>query len=328
MARLARKELADLRAMEEEDARMELHGKLHGGARPFYGAGATPSMGLSQFRGGAKKGKKCVSYDEDEMEGAGRFQFRIPGLSSLGRLGRTRAPVAPRGPAPGYGPGAIVPRPSGGPIVPAGTRPGVLPARPSMPQSYYQNLLRQGARAPAASAVGRSGLLSRLRGSLTASNLARAAALGVPLSMLGAYLADQGAANDGGYYDDYAGTEMMPGPGADDDGPIIDPGLPGGPDVGPGAGPIIDENGDGIPDDMAPGGMTAAEYNYLLSGAIEKKRRQGRRVGRGKLEITHGGAKKQSGARSARAAIVKKVMAERGVSLPQASRIVKEEGLY
>jgi len=31
---------------------------------------------------------------------------------------------------------------------------------------------------------------------------------------------------------------------------------------------------------------------------------------------------------SARAAIVKQVMAERGVSLPQASRIVKEEGLY
>lgn len=41
-----------------------------------------------------------------------------------------------------------------------------------------------------------------------------------------------------------------------------------------------------------------------------------------------GGRKPSGRAPSARAAIVKQVMAERGVSLPQASRIVKEEGLY
>jgi hypothetical protein len=35
-----------------------------------------------------------------------------------------------------------------------------------------------------------------------------------------------------------------------------------------------------------------------------------------------------SGKRSERGAIVKRIMAERGVSLPQASKIVKEEGLY
>ncbi len=40
------------------------------------------------------------------------------------------------------------------------------------------------------------------------------------------------------------------------------------------------------------------------------------------------GGAQSGGARSERAAIVKQVMAERGCSLPQASRIVKEEGLY
>jgi len=45
MARLARKQMADMRALEEEAERMN----------PITGSGATPSMGLSQFRGGAKK---------------------------------------------------------------------------------------------------------------------------------------------------------------------------------------------------------------------------------------------------------------------------------
>jgi hypothetical protein len=40
------------------------------------------------------------------------------------------------------------------------------------------------------------------------------------------------------------------------------------------------------------------------------------------------GGARSGGARSERAQIVKQVMAERGCSLPQASRIVKEEGLY
>jgi hypothetical protein len=43
--RLAHKAMADSRAMEEEAERMN----------PIVGRGATPSMGLSQFRGGAKK---------------------------------------------------------------------------------------------------------------------------------------------------------------------------------------------------------------------------------------------------------------------------------
>jgi hypothetical protein len=51
----------------------------------------------------------------------------------------------------------------------------------------------------------------------------------------------------------------------------------------------------------------------MLSGSYE---------GMGKLTIIHGGA------RAARAAIVKKVMAEQGCSMPQASKYVKANGLY
>jgi len=56
-------------------------------------------------------------------------------------------------------------------------------------------------------------------------------------------------------------------------------------------------------------------------------------AGSGMLTIQHGGAKKQrasraTGRRAERAEIVRRVMRERGVKLGEASRIVKEEGLF
>lgn len=305
MARLARKELADLRAMEEEDARMELHGS----GKHFYGAGATPSMGLSQFRGGAKKKSKCrhVSYeDEGEMEGAGRFQFRLPRLT---------------GPRPTST--AIVPyRPPSGALVPLGPA-GRPVARPSMPQSWYQNLGRA-PRAPArpvapASGARTSGLLGRLRSGLTAQRLATAASLGVPLGMLGAYLADAGSSSGtGGYYDDYAGEDYPPSGGPS--GPIVDPSLPPAPEVPTDGGDMVDLDGDGIPDTVVPRGHAGtSDMDWLYrSGNVEYAPRRGR------------GKKAKSGhdGRSARAEIVRKVMREHGLSLPQASKFVKEHGLY
>ena len=80
-----RRQLADMRAMEEEGQRVEMRGN----GKHFYGAGATPSMGLSQFRGGAKprrqmkrhdmrRGGRCRqcgcdndSSSDEDMEGAG-----------------------------------------------------------------------------------------------------------------------------------------------------------------------------------------------------------------------------------------------------------------
>jgi hypothetical protein len=110
------------------------------------------------------------------------------------------------------------------------------------------------------------------------------------------------------------------------DGPIIDPSLPPAPEIPTDGGDMVDLDGDGIPDTVLPrDSMGASDMDWMYrSGNVAYKGRSQR--GRGKLTIQHGGAK--SSGRSARAAIVKQVMAERGVSLPQASRIVKEEGLY
>ena len=78
MARAARGQLADARAIEEQMHRQQMHGGQFYGAG-MVGAGATPSMGLSQFRGGAShkcpscRRKRCVceesSSDEEGMEG-------------------------------------------------------------------------------------------------------------------------------------------------------------------------------------------------------------------------------------------------------------------
>lgn len=56
----------------------------------------------------------------------------------------------------------------------------------------------------------------------------------------------------------------------------------------------------------------------LLGDVVKKQAKE--------LKAKRGGA--MSGGRARRAAIVKRVMAERGVTLPHASKIVKEEGLY
>ena len=54
MARLARKNMADMRALEEQAER----------TNPISGSGATPSMGLSQFRGGRKKKSEARAQGE------------------------------------------------------------------------------------------------------------------------------------------------------------------------------------------------------------------------------------------------------------------------
>jgi len=55
MARLARKQLSDIRAMEEQKM----------GENVLDGRGATPSMGLSQVRGGSRTGR----YEGEGMDG-------------------------------------------------------------------------------------------------------------------------------------------------------------------------------------------------------------------------------------------------------------------
>ena len=69
MARLAGKHRGDMRAMEEQ---MERHNPVNPKAEMrtgVYGRGATPSMGLSQFRGGGTGAGDSES--DEEMEGGG-----------------------------------------------------------------------------------------------------------------------------------------------------------------------------------------------------------------------------------------------------------------
>jgi hypothetical protein len=317
MARQQRKELADLRAMEEEHARMEMHGS----GKHFVGAGATPSMGLSQFRGGAKKGKKAVHYDED-MEGG-----RIGLLTGFTRARPTSTAIVPY-------------RPPSGALTQFG-RTNL--ARPSLPPSYYQNLFRR----PTTGAVARPSLGSRVQGALgavgrniTASRIAQALSMGIPLAMLGSYLADTaGADGDAGYYDDYAGDDFGPSGGPSDGGPTD--GGPYGPSQPYPEVPIdypTDGPSGGVPSDLSPAELAW----YLQSGNLPERyalrQKTSRRRGKGKLTITHGEeemegsgrrqASKKHDGRSARAEIVRRVMRERGVKLAEASRIVKAEGLY
>lgn len=318
MARNARRELADLRAMEEETERMELHGRgktFHGAG--MVGAGGVPSMGVSQFRGGAKKGRKVhyESEEDDDMEGGNIGSL----LGALGRLGsRARVPRVPSTALTRY----VPPRTS------TALTTGL--ARPSMPQSWYANLMRQGrtgsttAAATGARSNAFRSALSRLTPSATtAQRIATAVSLGVPLAMLGDYLANSGASGDGGYYDDYAG-DVTTGP------------LPEEPPVGPDGGPIIDY---GLPDvpmpppSGGPRGRRGRQSDlpfYLQTGNIGTEQivnplDPNVYAGMGKAKRRSSG---KADGRSARAAVVKQVMRERGVSLAEASRIVKAEGLY
>lgn len=339
MARQARKELADLRAMEEENARMAMHGS----GKRFVGAGATPSMGLSQFRGGKKM---HYADDEDEMEGG-----RIAGLPSLiTNVSRLRPPTAL---VPYRPPTALVPR------APPTTSTDLIATRfstPSMPPSFYQNLGRRPVvprappvaprPAPRAPVGAPRAPVSGAVGSTLASRISQALSLGIPLAMLGSYLSDQGTASgDAGYYDDFAGEEFGPS-GEDYAGPTTGPSdLPmDGPMGGPMGGPMS-----GVPSDLSPAELAW----YLQSGnlpdryALRQKVGKLSRRGKGKLEITHGDesgsdeeehkggrrmarreAPKKADGRSARAEIVRRVMRERGVKLAEASSIVKREGLY
>lgn len=346
---------------------------MHGSGKTFHGAGATPSMGLSQFRGGAKKGKKVYhesESDEDEMEGGAGFTSLI-----------SRAPLR----VPARIPARI---PTSRAIVPLGPA-GRPMARPALSAEEYASMFRTSSRPTAASSRAitntRTSLASRFKKGLTAQNIANAIAMGVPLGMLGSYLADQsGASGDAGYYDEYAGEDFTgdDGDGGDTGGIDtggIDTGVPTGTTTG------------GVPPDMSADELAWYLQTGNLPTRYDIRRRGGpKRKGKGKLTIEHEGgaslaemmrgkvgqqrrvctmgmdarsiacrrgedyapptskvptAPKPSsrfeamlrpqqpsvgmkGGRSARAAIVKKVMAERGVSLAQASKIVKEEGLY
>jgi hypothetical protein len=155
---------------------------------------------------------------------------------------------------------------------------------------------------------------------LTASqkaNVARLLAAGIPLALLGAYLGDALAqtAIDSGEFDDYMepeiGTTPLAEPPVGEPPVIIDPERPRNPYV------------DGVP--LAPTmnmpKMTQKEIKfYLQSGNLPDRFYSdsgNKKLGSGK-----------SDGRSARAEVVRKVMREKGMKLIEASKYVKEHGLY
>ena len=398
MARTARKQLADMRAMEEEDMRMTMHGS----GKHFYGAGATPSMGLSQFRGGGtKKGmtRKTArkAYEDEETEDSEMEDMEGGQIGSL--AARLASRFIPRATST-----AIVPRltarvsarPTSTALIPLGPL-GRPVARPALSARQYGRMFQQ---RPTSSIFARGPTAAISRAATRfGPTAARLGAYGATLGAVGSYLGDQfNETGDAGYFDDYAGEEY---------GDEFVPPTTG--DFAPEGTPLIPAEG-AIPEGLTPDELAW----YLQSGnlpmryAEAQSKRQ--RRGKGKLKIIHEGsgrmedmvekvkkqvaaedakrrkeeaekkmkgrklpeyierilnpnppkkyehlesrmyeeakkrmapaasklreavaekAKKGAGKKvSARAEIVRKVMRERGVSLPQASKIVKEEGLY
>jgi hypothetical protein len=333
-------------------------------------------MGLSQFRGGAKK-YESEDEDEDDMEG-GNIANIIRG--AVGSVGRTVGSFVPR--LGSLGRSSRV-APTSTALVPLGSA-GRPIAKPSFDRSWYVNALNN---ASSRALAVRGATATRGR-TLTPAAIAQAIAMGIPLAMIGAYASNQSnqpGQEDGGYYDEYTGQEFGPG------GPT-DP--TGGPSMG---GPIDD----GVASGGVPSDMNADELAwYLQTGNLPARysaRASRSKRGKGKLTITHGdemnGGRMMSieevlarlpprkglvprlverypydpnavytpeskprppvsekpyiprvyepppkrslpvrappnDRRSDRAEIVRQVMRQRGVSLPQASSIVKNEGLY
>ena len=370
MARAERAALANMRAMEEQNFREEAHsnasgGGMYGGSR-FIGAGATPSMGLSEFRGGRKGAKcnqchrkKCVceeSSSDEEMEG-GNMMSRVlaqmekkappvrranPGMEKLvpmnptrGLMGRGKiggaAPAgmtyrafAPRVGVPYRGTSgstAIVPfrpavsrgRAPVGPLVPYVPRPTVrtpttLTVKPSGAIKPY-NAAEAQFRINNLKPTSKSTMGSRAR--ILAGLAATGIALGLSGVALSNYIAEQANAN--------AGPSGGPAEPPVTETPVGRPNAPIDPT-------IYDDGGDGgvyYPDggDAGAGdGMSSSDLAwYLQTGNLPDTAYTSGRKGSGKG---------RSDGRSARAAVVRKVMREKGMSMIEASKYVKANNLY
>ena len=303
MARLVRKERADMRAMEEQNARVTMRGR-----GMIVGAGATPSMGLSQFRGGGDM--EDSSSDEDDCKCkmcGGAITLMPPRGAPLGYS----AKILPDAPSTAITPFRPVraPKPPSQALIPLGPL-GRPVAKPSLPESYYRNL-------PTAPAVKPTTKAPVLTASQKA-NIARLLAAGIPLAALGAYLGDSLAqsAKDSGYYDDYAEPETGNAPLEPLDvlptqprKPTLD-GVPRAPTM---------EMPTNAPKKMPK--MTKKEVKFYLQSGNLPDRFYSDYV------PTKRGSGKPDG-RSNRAEVVRKVMREKGMKLIEASKYVKEHGLY
>lgn len=345
MARAARAEMADMRAMEEQTQRQQ----MHGGA--FYGAGATPSMGLSQIRGGAShkcpecRRKRCIceeSSSDEDMEG-GAWYSGITG-AIRGAVRNIRAPRVVRPPPAtstaltAYNPAqaAFTSNPAfrnyalgrmfGQPSTALATRtPGIL-------KTYSP--AEAAARIRAAQAAGETNAtvaqkLSRM--GITPARVAAALALGIPAIALAIYFSevDGDSSADPGYFNLTAPVGSSGGP-TRPGGTVPPPGGPGGPRGRRGR---RGATGEGV----ATGNLADEYYAAQMLGAGKSKGGYTPQV-RNMFPlptaitrpppISNRPLPSRPVKPNPRAELLRQMMKERGVTLPEASRIVKAEGLY
>jgi len=226
MARQERRNLANARALEEEAERVVMRGAGAGSAYGgrMTGAGATPSMGLSQFRGGGRRRKarspspddEEEMYDDEDMEGgflgalasaaraaAARAAQASARAAAQARAAADNARRAAQGRATQVRPStgtAPRPLPKTTPAPPA-PKPAA-PAAPKTPAPRPADKVIAGPKGKPSAPVGST----RQAISTGVSRLGTIANVAVPAYMLADYLRQQGQSEDLGYFDDYAGT--------------------------------------------------------------------------------------------------------------------------
>lgn len=283
MARLAGKARGDMRAMEEQ---MERHNPVNprGGMR---GCGATPSMGLSQFRGGGTGGADSDSDEELVGGGAGEMTRMV----GSGTGGRRRKGGMSEATQMGLHLGKHLHKLHGG--------------------GFFDDF-KQGFMSVVGPVAGIAKSLLPLAGpeGMAASGVMGALGLGKPRRRRGAgklTITHGGATNsDTGAYE---------GHGRERD----DRAMTG---LGTGAG-MLGQDGHGI----RQGGGFLSDLGIPVISNLAGM------IGLGKEGCGTGGRRRRAPAgpsdgRRKRAEIVKKVMAEKGMKMIEASKYVKAHGLY
>jgi hypothetical protein len=136
---------------------------------------------------------------------------------------------------------------------------------------------------------------------ITPARVAAALALGIPALALAIYFGEIDGDGDPGYYYPPPDTPPPPPPPPGDD----DPDGPGGPGDNGTRGPRGPRGRRATGEGVATGNLADQYYAAQMMGAGRRPRRS-----------------------NPRAAIVKRIMREKGLSLPAASKYVKENGLY
>jgi hypothetical protein len=349
--------MADMRAIEEQSYRQQMHGGQFYGAG-MVGAGATPSMGLSQFRGGASHKcpeclrKRCVceeSSSDEDMEGGGWFSGLLGAVGDVASAA-TRAVRGVRNAVPPpavssslvrYNPVQAAFTANSGfrnyVLQNAFSRPSTALATRATGELKPYSAAEAAARVRAAQAAGETAetVAAKLaRMGITPTRVAAALAIGIPAITLAAYFGEQDAAADdsGFYYPQEIIVDRPPNVISD---PPQPPGVTVDVPIDIPAGPRGSRGRRATGEGVATGNLADEYFTAQRRGAGQPRRSNPTRSVNPREpdytqlhidRIMRGRGKPRRS--NARAALVGKIMREKGLSLPAASRYVKENGLY